>query len=244
MKILVSLLALLLLIPAAVGQQTSNAMTFTAITASLPVITSLGGVSPTGKIYTGAKLQILGTGFTSSCNVNIDTSVQPGSSVTFVSATEIDYIVQPGLGSTAGTVHNVSVSCNSPVLTMNSPTVPCTAGKGCVTGITYNGAVSLLISANQFGPAPGTFSGWNIYRSGTSGGPSSDPYVKVNAAPFTGLSYTDTSAVAGNTYYYVVTAVDPTGLELGFADIEMVMTLPVVQAFRITVAKFPLDKKS
>jgi len=48
-------------------------------------------------------------------------------------------------------------------------------------------------------------SGYNVYRAGTAGGFSTTP---VNPTPVSGLTYTDATVVAGQTYYYVVTAVD------------------------------------
>jgi hypothetical protein len=48
--------------------------------------------------------------------------------------------------------------------------------------------------------------GYHVYRATTSGG----PYTKVNSAPVTGLSYTDT-VQGGHTYYYVATTVDTNG---------------------------------
>jgi hypothetical protein len=51
--------------------------------------------------------------------------------------------------------------------------------------------------------------GYNVYRSTTSG----ENYTKINTALITGTEYTDTSAEAGTTYYYVVRAVDYDGDE-------------------------------
>jgi len=51
-------------------------------------------------------------------------------------------------------------------------------------------------------------SGYNIYRATSAGG----PYVKVNSALITGLSFEDTGLVAGGTYYYEVTASRARGL--------------------------------
>jgi hypothetical protein len=51
--------------------------------------------------------------------------------------------------------------------------------------------------------------GYNVYRATRSGG----PYTVLNPAPQPGSSYTDPSVQAGNTYYYVVTAVDSSGTE-------------------------------
>jgi len=49
---------------------------------------------------------------------------------------------------------------------------------------------------------------YNIYRSGTTGGPPTDPYVLIGTAtPGTATTYTDTTATFPNTYFYVVKAV-------------------------------------
>ncbi|HXJ91311.1 MAG TPA: fibronectin type III domain-containing protein [Terriglobia bacterium] len=44
--------------------------------------------------------------------------------------------------------------------------------------------------------------GYNVYRSTTTGG----PYTKLTSTAVTGTSYTDSSVTAGSTYYYVATA--------------------------------------
>ena len=46
--------------------------------------------------------------------------------------------------------------------------------------------------------------GYNVYRGTTSGGESSTP---LNSAPINGTAFTDSNVTAGQTYYYVVTAV-------------------------------------
>jgi hypothetical protein len=56
-------------------------------------------------------------------------------------------------------------------------------------------------------------SGYNIYRSGGSHA----GYVKVNTVPITEAAFTDGALGAGNVYYYVVTAVWPSGEESNFS---------------------------
>jgi hypothetical protein len=63
--------------------------------------------------------------------------------------------------------------------------------------------------------------GYNIYRARVKGG----AYVKLNSTPVVGTSYVDVGAGAGNTYYYVVTAVDRRGLESRFSN-AISVTLP------------------
>jgi hypothetical protein len=50
---------------------------------------------------------------------------------------------------------------------------------------------------------------YNIYRSMTSGG----PYTKLNSSLIATTTYLDTTVQAGQTYYYVVTAVDASNNE-------------------------------
>jgi fibronectin type 3 domain-containing protein len=59
-----------------------------------------------------------------------------------------------------------------------------------------------------------TVSGYNVYRSTTSG----SGYVKINSSLLSGLSYTDSSVQSATTYYYVSTAVDSSGTESTYSN--------------------------
>jgi hypothetical protein len=64
--------------------------------------------------------------------------------------------------------------------------------------------------------------GYNVYRSGTSGG----PYKKISSTlAATALSFTDVSPVSGQTYFYIVTAVNGNGVESP-ASKEVSVTIP------------------
>jgi len=56
--------------------------------------------------------------------------------------------------------------------------------------------------------------GYNIYRSTLPGG----PYTKQTPSLVTGTTWRDTSVVAGQRYYYLVTAVDSSGQESGYSN--------------------------
>jgi hypothetical protein len=56
--------------------------------------------------------------------------------------------------------------------------------------------------------------GYNVYRGSVSGG----PYVQVNTSLDANTNYTDSQVVAGQTYYYVATAVDGNGIESGYSN--------------------------
>jgi hypothetical protein len=169
-------LLLALVAPISSAQQTSNTLPFTAVTPpAAPVLTSLTGLSSTGKIYAGSKMPIIGTGFASNCNVNVDGAVQPASSVTFVSSTEIDFTIPSSEGSTTGVSHTASVSCPVTVLTMKA-TSPITLPNGKV-GTTYSANLPQLSSLTG-GVSPYAFSlatgslpiGMTLSSSGILGG--------------------------------------------------------------------------
>jgi hypothetical protein len=55
---------------------------------------------------------------------------------------------------------------------------------------------------------------YNIYRSTVSGG----PYTMINTSPDSTTSYTDSTVVSGDTYYYVATAVNASSEESGYSN--------------------------
>lgn len=56
--------------------------------------------------------------------------------------------------------------------------------------------------------------GYNVYRGTTSGG----PYTKLNSALIVATSYLDGTVLAGQTYYYVATAVDSSNAESAYSN--------------------------
>jgi len=56
--------------------------------------------------------------------------------------------------------------------------------------------------------------GYNVYRGSTAGG----PYNKINSALDATPAYSDDSVLAGQTYYYVATAVDGSGMESPYSN--------------------------
>jgi fibronectin type 3 domain-containing protein len=68
-----------------------------------------------------------------------------------------------------------------------------------------------------------TLQGYNVYRSTVSGG----PYSKISPTVATStLLFTDSTPVSGKQYFYVVTAVDTSGLESA-ASTQVAVTIPV-----------------
>jgi TolB protein len=75
-------------------------------------------------------------------------------------------------------------------------------------------AVSHSVTLNWVASTSPNIAGYNIYRGTTS---MSGPFgaAPLNSALITGLTYVDTTVVAGTTYYYVATAVNTSGVQSG-----------------------------
>jgi len=101
-------------------------------------------------------------------------------------------------GSASAVLSVVSNASNASSQTMN--------GVG-VSPIQHS--VSLSWTDNDSGLA-----GYNIYRGGVSGG----PYAQINSGLAPIDTYSDSSVVSGQTYYYVTTAVDASGVESGYSN--------------------------
>jgi fibronectin type 3 domain-containing protein len=87
----------------------------------------------------------------------------------------------------------------------NSPLVVALSGTG-VAPVSH--AVSL-----SWTPSSSTYSGFNIYRGTTSGG----PYTRVDTSVVSATSYVDSGVSSGSTYYYVATEVDSSGTESAYS---------------------------
>ena len=107
-------------------------------------------------------------------------------------------------GATTATLSFVSNASNSATGTLTG------------TGATPAHSVGLTWSDSSSG-----ISGYNIYRAGVSGG----PYSGINSGLDPTTSYTDNSVLAGQTYYYVVTAVNSSGVESAYSS-EVAATIP------------------
>jgi hypothetical protein len=94
-------------------------------------------------------------------------------------------------------------------LTNNSPTtsvaIPVTA-----TGVAALPPEVIL----QWTASSSSVIGYNTYRGTVTGG----PYAKLSASPLAQTGYTDQSVQAGNTYYYVITAVGTDNSESGYSS--------------------------
>jgi fibronectin type 3 domain-containing protein len=81
-------------------------------------------------------------------------------------------------------------------------------GQGCSATVTHS--VSLTWTAS----VSANIAGYNVYRSTTSG----SGYTQINSSLVTTTSYTDSNVTAGQTYYYVTTAVDASNDQSGYSN--------------------------
>jgi fibronectin type 3 domain-containing protein len=65
--------------------------------------------------------------------------------------------------------------------------------------------------------------GYNVFRGATSGGESATP---LNSSPINGTTYCDATVQAGQTYYYVVTAVASNDVTQSADSNEVSATVP------------------
>ena len=110
------------------------------------------------------------------------------------------------VGSASGTV---TITSNA----TGSPATIALSGSG-VTAVSHSVSLSWTASTS-------VVSGYNIYRSTTSG----TGYAKVNGSLVGAVNYTDSSVANGTTYYYVTTAVDSSGNESSDSN-EAVAVIP------------------
>jgi fibronectin type 3 domain-containing protein len=80
--------------------------------------------------------------------------------------------------------------------------------------LTGSGAAALQHSVDLSWNGTSTVVGYNVYRGSQSGG----PYTKINSALNANTTYTDSSVQAGQTYYYVTTAIDSSGAESSYSN--------------------------
>ena len=133
-----------------------------------------------------------GIGFSLS-GLPVPLSLAPGASASFSAA-----FAPASAGTFSGTITLVSNAPNSPL----------------VLSLSGTGALAVIHSVSlNWTPSASTYSGFYVYRSSVSGG----PYMKVDSSLIPTASYSDSTVYSGQTYYYVATEVDSTGMESGYS---------------------------
>jgi hypothetical protein len=129
------------------------------------------------------------------------------------------------------TIHNGETA--SVALKFNPPSAGLETAQATFVSDASNAATAPAVSLRGHGIAPqlkvvlgwiaspSKVAGYDVYRGATSGG----PYTKMSTILDTTASYTDTTVLAGETYYYVVTSVNSTGEESSYSN-QASITIP------------------
>lgn len=110
-------------------------------------------------------------------------------------------------GSSPGSISFVSNASNS-------PTNQSFTGSGTQAAAQHSVTLTWTASTSQV-------AGYNIYRGTQSGG----PYSRLNPTAQADANYTDSTVLAGSTYFYVTTSVDANGAESANSN-EATATIP------------------
>jgi hypothetical protein len=144
---------------------------------------------------------VTGAGF-STTGLTVPTTIPPGGNTTF------NAVFAP---SSAGAVNGfLSLVSNA----TGSPTTVSLSGTGAVLS-SHSAALTWVSSSSS------DVLGYFVYRGTVTGG----PYTKQNPSPDAGLSFTDSALFSGQSYFYVVTAVDSNFVESGFSN-EVSASIP------------------
>jgi predicted phage tail protein len=193
------------------GSVTSNSVTLTVNAPPGPLTVSTSTLS-FGNVNVGSS-SLLGVTFTNSGtpNINISNVIIAGPGFT-ASGLPAGLVLTSGqtasLSATfapaaAGSVTgSVSVTSNA----SNSPATITLSGTG-VQSVAHSVGLSWIAS-------PSAVIGYNVYRATISGG----PYTLLNSASVTTTQDNDANVQAGQTYYYVVTAVDSSNRESAYSN--------------------------
>jgi hypothetical protein len=201
-----------------------------SIVSNAPKSPATIALSGTG-IAASLTLSFSSTGLTFG-NVNTATSTTQTITATNTgnSSVTISRITENGAGfslSGAGTPVTLSAGQRLTFSVMFSPTAPGNdSGTVTVTSNASGSPATISLSGTgvtvsthtvllNWTASTSTVTGYNVYRSTTSG----SGYSKVNSVPVSGLTYTDSSTLlSGTTYYYVTTAVDSNGDESTYSN--------------------------
>ncbi len=152
-----------------------------------------GTLTASNSSVTVTSLGVSGSQFSVS-GITLPVTISAGNSVLF----QLTFAPQTSGSASA----NVSFASNA----SNSPSVEVVSGTGVMPQHSVNLGWNTSTSSGVVG--------YNIYRGTISGG----PYTRINSALDAAPYDTDNTVIGGQTYYYVVTAVDSSGVESGYSN--------------------------
>jgi putative Ig domain-containing protein len=181
------------------AQTATNSLTFTAAAANGPVQITTTSV-PAGQVSVAYSTTLQATEGTTPYAWSINSGSLPA-----------------GLTlSAGGTISGTPTATGSSSFTVKvtdsgSPATSATA----TFSITVSAGPGYSVVLNWTASPSSGVTGYNVYRSAVNG----SGYAKINSSPVAGLTYTDATVAASQTYYYVTTAVDESGDESGYSEV-------------------------
>ena len=161
-----------------------------------------GVLSAGSSAITVSSVGVSGSQFSVS-GISLPVTIAAGSSVSF----QVAFAPQTA-GAASSNITFVSNAANSPTVQSLS---------GTATAPQHSVALSWNTSTSS------DVVGYNVYRGTVSGG----PYTRINSSLTTAPYSTDSTVQGGQTYYYVTTAVDSTGMESTYSNqVQALIPIP------------------
>ncbi|SRR6266498_522448 len=146
-------------------------------------------------------------------------------SVSGTSNTNVTWSATAGTVASGGLFTPPSVTQPTTVsVTATSAAAPTKTATATVTVNPTTTTTQHIVDLSWNSSTSANITGYNLYRGSTSGG----PYSQVNSGGLVASTlYTDSTVASGQTYYYVVTAVDSSGIESAYSNqIQAVVPSP------------------
>ena len=185
------------------GQLTLSPMSLNFGSVVVGTTQSQSGVLSAGSsAITVSSVGVSGSQFSVS-GISLPVTIASGGSVSF----QVAFAPQTA-GAASSNITFVSNAANSPTVQSLS---------GTATAPQHSVALSWNTSTSS------DVMGYNIYRGTVSGG----PYTRINSSLTTAPYSTDSTVQGGQTYYYVTTAVDSTGMESTYSNqVQALIPIP------------------
>jgi hypothetical protein len=166
-----------------------------------------------GNVIVGTNAQMTGTLTASGASVTVTSDTLNGAAFALSGLSSYPIVIPAGqhvqytVTFTPSATGTASGSLSFVSNASNSPAVESLSGTGTPPPLH---SVSLSWTAS----ISSGVAGYNVYRSGTTGG----PYTKINSSLDASTVYTDSNVVDGQTYYYVTTAVNSSNEESSYSN--------------------------
>jgi hypothetical protein len=201
--------------------------TQTQASSTPPPTTTTAPVTPQGQLSVSPTSFNFGTVLIGSSATESVTVSNSGSGSLTISNVSL---AGPGLAATGVSTGTTLAVGQSATLTVTFTPAAAGTSTGSVTFTSNaaNGSVALGLTGTGAQPAPvvhsvmlswaaspsPTVMGYDVYRGTTAGG----PYTLLNSTAVPATTFTDTTGQVGQTYYYVVTAVDSSDVQSGYSN--------------------------